>query len=274
MANLERIKEHIHKGDRDTAYQELLQVVNQAPTNKDAWWLMLALLDDETKRADCYRQILEIDPQDQTARLHLENLATPTSKEEPEKQHPSHCKQCGGDLEVHFIGELQDKWAVCPYCGGKIDLQDSYRRIMHTKEESKGLLSSKTVETTVIETRSDKPLEDLSPEEADLMQRMGINPESPKSMTTGKASISVKFNSNSKLHDLLGDLNISMDIDDLGSLSDAAHVIRTASGQIEVVEPLPPEERTKCPNCDATVSIKAVKCEWCGKSLEEKEGDG
>jgi hypothetical protein len=269
MDILEQIKEHIHKGDRETAYQELLRVIKDNPAKKDAWWLMLALLDDDVKKADCYRQILQIDPQDQTARLHLEHLTTPASKEETEQEHPSHCKQCGGDLEVHFIGELQDKWAVCPYCGGKIDIKDSYRRIKHTKEESKGLLSSKTVETTVIETRSDKPLEELSPEEAELMRRMGISPDSPK--TEGKTSFSVKFSNNSRLNDLLGNLNISLDIDDLGSLSDAAHVIRNASGKTDEVEPLPPEERTKCPHCDATISIKAVKCEWCGKSLEEKE---
>jgi hypothetical protein len=271
MEILEQIKELIRKGNRETAYQEVLRVVNYDPANKDAWWLMLALLDDGAKKADCYRQILKIDPQDQTALLHLAQLTTPTRKEDIEQEHPSHCRQCGGDLEVHFIGELQDKWAICPYCSGKIDIKDSYRRIEHTKKESKGLLSSKTVETTVIETRSDKPIEELSPEEAELMRRMGISPESQK--TTGKSSYSVKFSKNSKLNDLLGNLDISFENDDLGSLSDAAHVIRTVSGKTNVVEPLAPEERTKCPHCDATVSIKAVKCEWCGKSLEEEEED-
>jgi DNA-directed RNA polymerase subunit RPC12/RpoP len=269
MEVLEQIKELIRNGKRETAYQEVLRVVKYDPANKDAWWLMLALLDDDATKAECYRQILKIDPQDQTAHLHLEQLTSSTNKAETEQEHPFHCRQCGGDLEVHFIGDLRDKWAVCPYCGGKIDIKDSYRRFKHTKKESKGLLSSKTVETTVIETRSDKPLEELSPEEAELMKRMGISPEFQK--TTGKSSYSMKFSKNSKLNDLLGGLNLSFENDDLGSLSDAAHVIRTVSGKTNIVEPLAPEERTKCPHCDATVSIKAVKCDWCGKSPEEEE---
>lgn len=40
----------------------------------------------------------------------------------------------------------------------------------------------------------------------------------------------------------------------------------------EIVElaggPLPPEERSQCPKCQAVVSRNATKCPWCGTSLQ------
>jgi hypothetical protein len=43
----------------------------------------------------------------------------------------------------------------------------------------------------------------------------------------------------------------------------------------EIVEaaggPLPPQERTKCPRCDATISVKASRCEWCGTWFSDRD---
>jgi len=49
--------------------------------------------------------------------------------------YPDRCPNCGGNLEIHFIGELKDKWAVCPYCQTRIDIPDAYQRIEHVTEE-------------------------------------------------------------------------------------------------------------------------------------------
>ncbi len=40
-------------------------------------------------------------------------------------------------------------------------------------------------------------------------------------------------------------------------------IIKMAGG------PLPPEERRVCPKCQATISIHAQRCEWCGARLEQ-----
>jgi hypothetical protein len=32
-------------------------------------------------------------------------------------------------------------------------------------------------------------------------------------------------------------------------------------------DPIPEDERRKCPNCDAVISIDTIRCEWCGKNL-------
>jgi hypothetical protein len=34
-------------------------------------------------------------------------------------------------------------------------------------------------------------------------------------------------------------------------------------------EPLPPEERRRCPQCDATISKYATRCVWCDAWLDE-----
>lgn len=46
--------------------------------------------------------------------------------------------------------------------------------------------------------------------------------------------------------------------------------------QVELeVEPIPVEERRKCPNCEAVISQTAHKCSWCGVFLPTKRsGDG
>lgn len=41
-------------------------------------------------------------------------------------------------------------------------------------------------------------------------------------------------------------------------------IIKMAGG------PLPLEERRQCPKCQATISIHAQRCEWCGTRLEEE----
>ncbi|MBN2006677.1 MAG: hypothetical protein JXA21_25210 [Anaerolineae bacterium] len=45
-------------------------------------------------------------------------------------------------------------------------------------------------------------------------------------------------------------------------------IIKMAGG------PLPPEERRQCPKCQATISVRARRCEWCGTPLEGESGAG
>jgi hypothetical protein len=46
----------------------------------------------------------------------------------------------------------------------------------------------------------------------------------------------------------------------------ADEIIEAAGG------PLPPGERRECPECGATISNRALRCLWCGEGFEDQEG--
>ena len=60
-------------------------------------------------------------------------------------------------MVVRLVGRLQDKRALCQHCGTEIDLSDSYQRVEHQHEKEHHLTHTRTVDRTVIETRSDAP---------------------------------------------------------------------------------------------------------------------
>ena len=87
----------------------------------------------------------------------LQQLTQGTSQESshPETQ-PLGCPHCGGAMEVRFVGDLRDKCAACQYCGTELDLPDTYQQVRRQQEREKRPWGTRTVETTVIETRSDR----------------------------------------------------------------------------------------------------------------------
>jgi DNA-directed RNA polymerase subunit RPC12/RpoP len=129
METLELIKTMIRTGERKKAFGQLGDMLRSDKNNKEAWWLMLALVDDDCQKQDCYQQILRIDPHDKIAKKHLEVLwkidTGELRLETKERGKTFRCSNCGGDLEIHFIVKLKDKWATCPYCQAKIVTPDS-----------------------------------------------------------------------------------------------------------------------------------------------------
>lgn len=125
METLESIKSMIQKGNRKGAFEQLCKLLRSYGNNKDAWWLLLALVDKPRHKQDCYQNILRIDPTDKVAKKHLETLwkvdTGELTLEYVERTNVKRCPTCSGDLEIHLIGELKDNWNTCPYCKAKID---------------------------------------------------------------------------------------------------------------------------------------------------------
>ena len=68
METLDSIKTMIKAGDRENAFTQLGELLRHDHDNKDAWWLLLALLDEDHHKQDCYQNILRIDPTDKIAK--------------------------------------------------------------------------------------------------------------------------------------------------------------------------------------------------------------
>jgi hypothetical protein len=180
-ANLDNIQTKIKAGDIDEAKRALAILLRSEPQNIDAWALLATLLDDPIQQADCYRQILRIDPGNRRSADKLQMLTSPAQGSSPQRQPAPEekpvllCPQCGGAMEVHFIGEMQDKRAVCSHCGTEIDLPDSFRRVRRRRTQEQRFGDSHTVEETIIETRHDgelsaEAIETLPPELQEMLR--------------------------------------------------------------------------------------------------------
>lgn len=130
---LDAIRQQISAGDLDGARLKVVRLLHADPENVAAWELLGTLMDDPAKAADCYRQILRIDPHHSQAAARLAALAgqtavpvsqgTPSRSEEPKLR----CQQCGAVMEVRFIGEMREKRAVCLFCGHQVDVPDTFQ---------------------------------------------------------------------------------------------------------------------------------------------------
>ena len=136
------------------------------------------------------------------------------------------CPQCGGAMEVQYIGEMRDKRAVCQYCSTEVDLPDSYRRVKKKRTHEQNLIGRRTVEETVIETHRDGQLstEDTETLPPEIQELLGIlkekGPEALDDELLRKLQargINVSFDSE------------SFDSDPLQSLKVDGHYINDAS---------------------------------------------
>ncbi len=87
MSELDLPKRLLEFGDKPGAITELTKLLQAHPDDIDAWFLMVDAVDDPNKKVDCYRQILQIDPDNQFAQIHYQKLATrPFESEVLEKE--------------------------------------------------------------------------------------------------------------------------------------------------------------------------------------------
>ena len=87
MDPLEIPKHLIQIGDTNRACIELGKLLRADPNNLEAWELLSTLLVDPNQKADCFQQILRIDPENTTAAQHLQamtaKIAPPSKSEKP-----------------------------------------------------------------------------------------------------------------------------------------------------------------------------------------------
>jgi hypothetical protein len=87
MIDLEYPKKLLELGDKDGAIKELARLLRQQPQNVNAWFLLAQALDDKDRKADCYRQVLRVDPDNLIAQDFLRNLISPPLVTKPDVQH-------------------------------------------------------------------------------------------------------------------------------------------------------------------------------------------
>ena len=295
--DLDAIRNQINAGDREGARRGLAEFLDIDSDNADAWALLAILLSDPAEQAECYRQILRIDPENRQAEAWL-NMLRPQIPEAAAPEGPSQdegrtlkCQECGGITEVRFVGELHDKRAFCPYCGSQIDLPDSFMRVERRREQEQlpdgGVRS---IDAVLIETRRDQaPGEQPSPErdEIDKLLRdldlpdvedeaLGQVRERALGSSTSMEELRyarARREDRSFLDRLLGRRKTRAAEDELGtdlapgeeaSKAGSLHpedIIRLAGG------PIPEEERRECPRCKAVVSRSESRCPWCSALL-------
>jgi hypothetical protein len=295
--DLDAIRHQINAGDREGARRELVALLGIDSDNLDAWALLAILLKEPTEQAECYRQILRIDPENRQAAAWL-NALRPQLLEAAAQEGPSpvegrtlKCQECGGVTEVRFVGELRDRRVFCPYCGSQIDLSDVFTRMEPGREQEQppegGVRSFDAVSTEA--SHDQVPGAQLPPETDDVdrvlwdLDLPDVEDETagqvrPGGFVDGASTerirpIGPRKGDKSFLDRLLGrprtgpedseltpDLDRGEDVSQSGSLN-PEDIIRLAGG------PLPEEERRKCPRCGAIVSRSENRCPWCSAQL-------
>ncbi len=77
MNDLGRVRNLLEAGNRQGAIGELAKVIIAEPHNLPAWRLMAELIEEPEKKADCFRYILRLNPNDAEAKYRLKLLAQP-----------------------------------------------------------------------------------------------------------------------------------------------------------------------------------------------------
>ena len=92
----------LKEGRREEARQLLMDAVMQNPRDAAAWlWLAGMLDDDSEQRADCLRCVLEIEPDNTTARIVHDSV-----HEQLARFFPAALFECGDAL----FGEVSHRW--------------------------------------------------------------------------------------------------------------------------------------------------------------------
>jgi hypothetical protein len=235
MDSLDAIRHQINSGDQEGARLALRELLKAQPDNVDAWALLAILLRDPSDQAECYRQILRVNPKDRQAAAWLDALKPemrrssvdsmplhPAARDAPSKEGVPN----GGDVEA-ILQEL--------------DLPE-------------------------VEGRSAQQRGDLEPDR-DVREGAAGRPEAESRPSSFLDRIvGRRPRGRSETGELASPLDQQEVAAQPGSLS-PANILRMAGG------PIPPEERRKCPKCSAVVSRNDSRCPWCSAHLLEA-GEG
>jgi hypothetical protein len=150
MDLMNALRQRIETGDREGALRALAAILRADPRNVPAWMLLAALIKDPARQADCYRQVLRLDPANPqaTARLRALTLKIPEAPPQSPGQRGAesyiHAKKPGrlaglqapanagdvrpqsGQLSPDDVIQLaggplppEERWA-CPQCGAVV----------------------------------------------------------------------------------------------------------------------------------------------------------
>ena len=122
------------RGHHKPAQRLLSEVVEADPSNEEAWMWLARVVDDPARQAECYQQILSLNPDNSWANEQLAALQAGPEEVEleegdvaPELQPISSeyelellkCPNCGNPLDVQGTAS---RAIVCPACDSVLDL--------------------------------------------------------------------------------------------------------------------------------------------------------
>jgi len=232
--SLDPIRHQINAGDQRGAKITLVELLEAEPDNADAWALLAILLTDPAEQAQCYREILSINPSDRQAAVWLESLTSqatghPTGAQPP-AQEPSQADEqllsedspgFQSASEGNELDRLLEEVAL-PGAADEVKRPTREGGIPQTQVEPKGFLDGLLGRLRGSSTAPDPEAEALALGQDDAASAAGaLSPEL---------------------------------------------ILRLAGG------PLAPEECRNCPQCDAVVSRREARCPWCSAPLPGAEG--
>jgi hypothetical protein len=233
---LESIKHRINAGDREGARLALADLLHSDADNVDAWALLAILFRDPAEQAECYRQILRVDPGNRQAATWLESLMRQIPEPSDREELPKPPGPAG--LEGDQAAEGQP-WPEV----------DELAQLMQE-------LNGPDV--------GDEAKQGLGPDVGITSQEQGI------------PTVGGRGETRSFLDRLLGrsgrkarKVQSRVVLDEQGyalpqsGALDPGSVLRLAGG------PLAPGDRRKCPACGAVVSRTESRCPWCSAHLPD-----
>lgn len=253
----------------------LAELLEAEPDNADAWALLAILLTDPAEQAQCYREILRIDPNDRQAEAWLASLTghpAATSGGQPSTREPRgrECPRCGGMINVSPLRQSPGGAVICPYCGFPVEPADAFGEQASTPEDEQPADEDfASMEPIPEGTTLDQLLEQVSlPDTGDETGQPRHEPATWQRPVEQKGFLNGLLGrlrggtgGTEAEHLLMGEAEAASAA---GALSPEL-ILRLAGG------PLPPDERRTCPKCGAVVSRREDKCPWCSTPLPTSE---
>jgi hypothetical protein len=84
MSDLDRVQAFIAEGEKGSAIRLLASMLLKNKNDLDTWLLLGELIDDPSRKRDCYRQALKLSPNHPQALAGLQELEEPGRPQEPE----------------------------------------------------------------------------------------------------------------------------------------------------------------------------------------------
>lgn len=80
MSDLDQVKGLIAQGDKENAVVQLASILLENKNDTEAWLLMGEIIDDPSRKKDCYRWVLKLSPHNLFALTQLQELESPPSR--------------------------------------------------------------------------------------------------------------------------------------------------------------------------------------------------
>jgi hypothetical protein len=235
------IRRRINMGDREGARLALLDFLKTDPDNTEAWALLAILLKEPVWQAECYRQVLRIDPENRQAALWLQALSRQSSGSSTQVEHARSVDSVLTELgkDPSSAGELgPDR--------GKVDRVLEELALSDLDAETRQQLRILGLDIGPPEPGALPP--EVRPEEKGLLDRMVSR------LTGSSREGQVSTGSAGRAGPAPRPRQLTPD-----------EIIELAGG------PLSPEERRNCPKCGAVVSRSEGRCPWCSEPLPTDE---